>query len=458
MLYATSSFDIKNKLAAISFVEKIICYKEETTHNKKSKTEETFDCDFATADSYGAAASQNKMIHIPTLHAMGYKGEGMLIAMMDVGFTDANTNPFFAKVYARNGVLKTMDVVDNEVNVYDNSSHGLSCWSTIAANKENELVGTAPNANFLLYRTENDASETIVEEYNWAFAAEDAENEGAQIFSTSLGYTTFDRDSMNHTLADLDGNTTVIAKAANRAAGLGVLVVNSAGNEGNDPVWQGHISSPADADSAMAVGAVDSNGVIADFSGRGFLNSLPIKPNVCAQGVKTAVVDAQGNVLRGNGTSFACPIIAGAAACLWQSMPNKTNFEIMQAIEKSSNYFFMPNVDYGNGIPNFYTAYQLLNNDLSEVALQQTNEQLLIYQNPMAEKLQFIFFTKKNRALKINVADIQGKTILSDNACVNANEFLYYSSEKLSQLARGTYILQIIENNKLLNARKFLKN
>ena len=165
------------------------------------------------------------------------------------------------------------------------------------------MVGTSPNASFYLLRTENNNSETIQEEYNWVYGAEVADSIGVEVFTTSLGYTTFDNNMSNHTYADLNGNKTPITIAANIAARKGIIVLNSAGNEGAKPWF--YISAPADADSILAIGAVDGKGEIAKFSSYGPNAAGRIKPDVCAQGAGTAVYDAGGTIMASNGTSLS---------------------------------------------------------------------------------------------------------------------------------------------------------
>ena len=191
--------------------------------------------------------------------------------------------------------------------------------SIMGGNLPGELIGTSPDANFWLLRSEDAGSEYLIEEDNWTAAAEFADSAGADIMNTSLGYSQFDDHLMDHTYADMDGNTTRISRAADIAASKGMLVVVSAGNQGAGN-WH-YISAPADADSVLAVGAIDANGYIADFSSRGPSSDLRVKPDVVAIGKGTWVADFESGIRQGNGTSLSAPVISGLAACLWQANP-----------------------------------------------------------------------------------------------------------------------------------------
>jgi hypothetical protein len=192
-------------------------------------------------------------------------------------------------LFDNNRVLATWDFVDNETDVYDDDQHGTMVLSLIGGNVPGEIIGTAPGASYILLRSENATSESLIEEYNWSSAAEYADSAGADVINSSLGYTEFDDPAQNHTYSDLDGNTTPISIAADIAASKGMVVCNSAGNEGNG-TWM-HISAPADADSILAVGAVDEFEAYVQFSGKGPSADGNVKPNVVAQGYQTFVAD-----------------------------------------------------------------------------------------------------------------------------------------------------------------------
>jgi serine protease AprX len=186
-----------------------------------------------------------------------------------------------------------------------------------------------------------------------------------------LGYTTFDDPSFNHTYADMNGNTTVITRMADLAAKKGILVVNSAGNEGTDP-WK-FIGAPADGDSVLSVGAVNSSNIIASFSSYGPTSDGQIKPDVVSVGLGTTVSTTAGTVGSGSGTSFSCPNMAGLATCLWQLFPEFNNWKIITTLRKSSDRFTAPNEQYGYGLPDMKKAVGYLLCDISTMSVTASN-------------------------------------------------------------------------------------
>jgi subtilisin family serine protease len=199
----------------------------------------------------------------------------------------------------------------------------MECFSIMAGNIPGQLVGSCPKANYYLYRTEDAYTESPVEEQYWAAAAERADSIGVDVISTSLGYNQFDNPVFNNTYADMNGNTTIAAKAADFAAKKGMIVVVAAGNEGNS-TWH-FITTPADADSVVAVGAVNTSGMVGSFSSYGPSSDGQVKPAVASVGVGTSLSSATGQIITGNGTSFATPNMAGLITCLWQAFPEFTN-------------------------------------------------------------------------------------------------------------------------------------
>ncbi|KRO72347.1 MAG: hypothetical protein ABR83_04695 [Cryomorphaceae bacterium BACL18 MAG-120924-bin36] len=247
-----------------------------------------------TSYNYGASIDQVLQIRADALHDAGFNGAGVKVALMDGGFTGADTYSAFTGAWQQGRVLGTLDYVDGDTNVFHVGSHGMSVWSTICADLDGNFVGTAPQASFYLFKTENQISETIAEEYNWVMAAERADSLGVDVINTSLGYTTFDNGIGDHSYADMDGRTTPISQAAVAAARTGMILCISAGNEGSSS-WK-YISAPADADSILAVGAVDVFGIRAAFSSQGPSADGRIKPDVAARGLGAAVMNSNGQV------------------------------------------------------------------------------------------------------------------------------------------------------------------
>ncbi|MEO7139390.1 MAG: S8 family peptidase [Ferruginibacter sp.] len=309
--------------------------------------------------NYGKSNGQVKIHNGDFLHNHGFRGEGMQMAILDAGFFHYLTLPTFDSVRMQNRILGTWDFVANETSVDEDNSHGMQCFSIIAANLPGTFVGTAPNTSFYLYRTEDVASEYPIEEQNYAAGLEQADSLGVDITSTSLGYNQFDNASLNYTYSDMNGNTTISARAADFAAKKGMLNVIAAGNEGNS-AWH-FLTTPSDADSVLSVGAVDTVKNIASFSGYGPSSDGQVKPAVASVGLSTWVASpANGQPTLGNGTSFACPNMAGITTCLWQAFPEQNNMTIINTLELSATKASSPDNRVGYGIPDVKKAFVML--------------------------------------------------------------------------------------------------
>ena len=307
--------------------------------------------------NYGLSKIQNEMIGVNIMHDLGFKGEGMMIAVLDAGFNNTDKIAAFKPLFDENRIVGTYDFVKKEKSVYEDDAHGTEVLSCMGAFLEGNMVGTAPKASYLLLRSEEASSEYIIEEANWLFAAEYADSVGVDLINSSLGYTTFDDVKTNHTYAQLDGNTTIAARAADWAAGVGIVCVISAGNEGNDS-WK-YEGTPADADSVLAVGAVDANKLYVKFSSQGIPNDKRIKPDVVAMGQSTDIISPNGNVTTGSGTSFSSPILCGMVAGYWQANPTLTAMQIMENVRKSGSQADKPDKILGYGIPNLFKVLSI---------------------------------------------------------------------------------------------------
>ncbi len=334
----------------------------------------------STVYNYGPSFNQANMIGVPCLHQQGYSGQGMVIAILDAGFYNVNVLPAFDSLWANSQILGTKDFVLPGNNVFNEHWHGMMVLSTMGGYWPDSIVGTAPKAKYWLLRSEQAATEYVIEEDNWVSAAEFADSAGADIINTSLGYTTFDNSSMNHTYADMDGNTTHISIGADLAVSKGIFVCVSAGNSGASP-WH-YIGAPADADSVLTVGAVDPSGIITSFSSRGPSFDGRIKPTTVAQGGNAIVSNTSGGIQQANGTSFSSPITAGAVACLWQTNPNKKVMDVYQSIIMSASKYSAPDDSvYGYGIPNFCSAVTILSDD----KVTSEKNAFTVYPNPANE-------------------------------------------------------------------------
>jgi serine protease AprX len=400
--------------------------------------------------NYGNALNQIQMLHGDKLHDLGFRGDGKIIAMLDAGFYRVDSMTAIDSLRAHNRIIATYDFVDHNSNVYDDHTHGSMCFSIIGANDPGNIVGTAPEASFLLYRSEDAATEKLIEEYNWATAAEAADSAGADIISSSLGYTRFDDSTMNHTYSDMDGRTAPISIAANIASRKGIVVVSSAGNEGNGQ-WH-YISAPADADSILTIGAVDAAGAYASFSGTGPSADGRIKPTVVAQGQGTFVSDPYSNtVFSGNGTSFSCPVIAGLVASLWQAIPSANNMQIINAIVQSASQYSNPDSLLGFGIPNFDSARNSLlavfnpyygKGDFIEK----------IFPNPFKNQLNINFYADSNSQYTTEIFDLSGKRVM-----IKYGKFIPYTINSINlataSLGKSVYILRITTEKHVFQSR-----
>jgi len=359
-----------------------------------------------SAYNYGPSYTQVNQVGADCLHEMGYRGQGVLIAVIDAGFDRVNTNPVFDSLRNENRLFGTRDIVDGNSSVYEDNSHGANCLSLMAGNAPGKLIGTAPKANYWLMRSEDVASEKLIEECNWIVAAELADSLGADITTTSLGYTTFDIVSQNHTYNDLNGKTAAASVAATMAARKGMFVLNAAGNEGGGS-WN-YISVPADADSICTVGSVNASGVHSGFSSVGPTADGRIKPELSAMGEGAYVCSPSYNFGSGNGTSYATPILAGAVACLWQANPTKTNMQILQALKVTASKSVNPDNNYGWGIPNMCAAHQLLQSQINSVYENKLSNDVQFFPNPVDKQLQFILSQKVQG---VEITDVLGKQI-----------------------------------------------
>jgi serine protease AprX len=315
--------------------------------------------------NYGASGAQIRIHNGNFLHNIGLRGEGMVIGMLDAGYQNYLTVSSLDSARRNGQILGIYDFVARDGSVNEDNAHGEECFSTIAANQPGSFVGSAFHANYYLFRTEDAATETPIEEHNWSCGAERVDSAGGDVISSSLGYNTFDAPftAFSHSFSDMNGNTTMAAIAADLAAKKGILVANAAGNEGNNS-W-GRIITPADADSVLTVGAVTYAGAAASFTSRGPSADGQIKPDVASVGVQTIIQYPSGAISGGNGTSFATPNMAGLVTCLWQGFPEFNNMKIIDALRRAGNHFTNPNDSVGYGIPDVRKALMQLTADYS---------------------------------------------------------------------------------------------
>jgi len=410
----------------------------------KTNIENVATNDAYTESIYGKGTIQIEMLNGQLLHELGFDGSGIDLAVLDAGFVSTDRLPAFEKLRNEGRIKMTRDFAfDSGSEVFSWSTHGNSVLSIMAGESIGNLVGTAPKANYFLFRTENVLSETPEEEYNWAAAAELCDSLGIDILNTSLGYSVFDDSTMNYTYADMDGNTTIITRAADMAAAKGMLVINSAGNEGDD-TWH-YITAPADGDSVLTIGAVDSLRQHAFFSSYGPSADGRVKPNVAIMGQATAYAGTDSSFYRGNGTSFSAPVLSGMAACLWQAFPQKSNMEIFHAIEQSAHLYHNPNDQLGFGIPDFWKAFQLLQKDTKNIGELQAQA----FPNPCIDYLNVVLTYPLTAEVQYSIYDIAGREVYKDKGFLTNNQVgVLQLNEVVRSLAAGNYTLHLESDGK----------
>ena len=394
---------------------------------------------------YGAATNQVEMIAANYLHQQDFTGVGIDIAVLDSGFPGVLTNPAFESILNQGRLLGTYNFITRDEPIDTSSSHGSKTFSDIGGYLEGQFVGTAPGASFYLYVTEDVTQENPVEEAWWVEALERADSLGVSLVNTSLGYQDYDNPAYTHSYEDLDGFTTIAARGANHAFDKGMLLLTSAGNDGQS---FGYVATPADAPGCLSVGAVDQDGIYAGFSSYGPNASGLRKPDVMAQGVSAAVVDQNGAVDFNSGTSFSSPIMAGAIASLWQSRPEATNAQIMQIVRASAHLFENPTDLMGYGIPNFETAYNALQilgaqTDFLEI-------QFAMYPNPAQDIISFNIPSAIEKA-QVCVFTISGQQVISSEITPNQN------TVDISGVTSGVYIAKVVSGT-IKNSFTLIKN
>ncbi len=407
-------------------------YDEEVTNNEKSSQ-------IISSYDYGFAANQIEQLNGTLLHDQGFKGEGMVIAVLDAGYDVVKTHQLFDSLWANNQILGSMDFVDRDTNnVYAHHYHGRMVLSCMGANVEGLMVGTAPKASYWLFRSEDGASENIIEEYNWVSAAEFADSVGADVINSSLSYVDFDNPFWDYTYEDMNGMTAIATIGADIASEKGILVVNSAGNSGGSSFpWVG---SPADGFNVFTIGAVDPNGNRVGFSSIGPTFDGRIKPEVMAQGQASAIADDSQGVQFGSGTSFSSPIIAGMSACLMEAFPDKTPYEIIESLKDSGDNASFPDNENGWGIPDFMAAYSTLtiitNNEEDHTNL------VSVQPNPFADEVKVRVIEKSARTIELTIMDISGKQIVSVKREAHFNTEINLSDD-LKGLSSGIYFMKV---------------
>jgi hypothetical protein len=402
-----NSLKLLSSVLRIDFADKTLNISGKRTTAKPkfkpvNKTMET-----KTSFNYGSSANQIQMLNGHLLHQSNYTGTGKIIAVLDAGFPGVNTAQPFQRLITNGSILGGYDYVNKNTNFYAGNSHGTLVLSTMGGFTDGQLVGTAPDAKYYLFITEDNSSENPVEESNWVEAAEEADRLGVDIITSSLGYFEFDNPAYGHTYADMTGNSAIASQGANIAFSKGIFVVASAGNEG--ATIEPHVGVPAEALNVLGIGAVKADRTYAAFSSIGPSYDGRVKPDVMAQGNPAVLSDTAGNIVTGSGTSFSGPILAGMVACLWQALPGKTNAQIKQLITQSADNFnpiARSRTLYGYGIPDFSLA---LANGLLVDAF--SNNDFIVYPNPTNDSIS-VTLPEKPVSRTLAIYNVLGQKVL----------------------------------------------
>jgi len=395
--------------------------------------------------NYGNSGSQIYLHEGEYLHNKGLQGNGIKIAVLDAGFAKYQNISAFDSLRNGNKILGTWDFVEKNNSVNEDDIHGMWCLSILGANIPGSYIGSAPKASYYLYRTEDVASEFPVEEQNWAAAAERADSLGVDIITSSLGYSEFDDPTFNYTYADMNGKKTIVSRAATFASQKGMIVTNSAGNEGARK-WK-FIIAPADVAEVLSVGAVNANKQVPSFSSYGPTVDGRVKPDVSSVGWNTFLINLNGTVGQGNGTSFSNPNLAGLIACLWQAFPEFNNKEIINAVKQSADHFDAPDNRTGYGIPNMRLAFSILEKEIKirEANLILKSSLIKAFPNPFSNKFTIVYKGISKGKIDFTLLGIDGKFIRHYNFDTIENEYHYFILDQLDSLPIGLYFLQYFD-------------
>lgn len=388
--------------------------------------------------NYGYTETQVTQIKLDYLHNLGFTGDGITIAILDNGFPGVNTEDGFAYIRNNGQIKGGYNFVDDNEEIYGNGTHGTMVLSTIGGYVENDFVGTAIDADFYLFITEDNTHELPDEEVHWIAAAEQADYLGVDVINTSLGYSAFDDPRYDYEYSDMNGETTYISRGAQIAAEKGIMVVVSAGNEGGNS-WH-YITAPSDAKDVFTIGAVDWDGAPAGFSSYGPTPDGRIKPDVDALGVWASIIRPDGSIDYSSGTSFSSPIMAGAMACLIQAFPEVIPSNLRQIVRASADHYSNPTNQMGYGIPDFSNAY---NECLGVIDVEQNF--VKVYPNPTSG----VFKVESDIPVKqLQLISFEGKIV---------KKYPNVSQLDISELPKGVYILKVQLINGKTEIKKIVK-
>ena len=371
-----------SQLAALSFVQAVESFIKHPgavpVRKKTNKFDEFNRTAGKTEFNYGQGLEQINQVNLRPLHVAGFTGAGMTIAVLDTGFPYVNTGSAYERLRSRGQIKGGYNFINKSTNIYSTSlnNHGSYCLGVIGGYIQNGFAGSAPDADFYLYATEDAANEIPEEQLYWAQAAEEADRVGADVITSSLGYYDFDDPRYNLVFADMNGTTSFIARSAQIAVEKGIFVVTAAGNEGTN-AWK-RIVTPGDNEKVFTIGSVTSTGSSSSFSSYGPNANGSIKPDASARGSNTAIA-YNNSVTYGSGTSFATPLAAGGIACLIQAFPDKPLQDLQNTLRQTASLYPNTNAQQGYGILNFEKARQQSQLNVSELQ----TAKIQLYPNPV---------------------------------------------------------------------------
>lgn len=390
---------------------------------------------------YGKGERQAKFCGATGLHAKGLYGTNTLIAVLDAGFSNAHTHSALEK--AMQQVVVTYDVLNKDDGVFDDDEHGTAVWSCMAAQDSFEFMGTAPNASYILIRSEDAKTEYPSEEYFWTVAAEFADSCGVDIIHSSLGYNEFDDVFFNHRKEELDGKTAWISKAAQLAINKGMFVVNSAGNEGNN-AWK-LVAFPADVKQVLTVGSVNENEQLSGFSSIGWKHQQDVKPDVMMLGEEVTVANDWGYLHQGDGTSYAAPILTGALACVWSELKLLSVDSILSLIHYTSSRYNEPTKYWGYGVADINLLHVLLQ--------PYYNDTLLDIRNSGTGYIQVTFYALQQQEMQVTFLDKKGQKIHQQKIDIQQGTHRY-SIKLLKRKKRAIH--QLVLQTRLQSFQKYI--
>ena len=367
---------------------------------------------------------QIEMINLDFLHQNGFNGSGITIGVFDAGFRNVDNMNGFERLRSLGNIKYVYDFVDrtDDLFAYIGNAHGTNVLSIMAGYIEDQYYGSAIDAEYYLFRTEDVSSENPIEESYWVEAMERADSLGIDIANTSLGYRIYNNSAYSYSQQEMDGSTAFISRGCNIANEKGIILVNSAGNSSDNGVI-----APADSKGVFSIGAVNGFGNYVSFSSQGNDFQEVIKPDISARGAGTYLINYVDNIVQGNGTSYSSPIIAGSMACLLQAFPSLNNDQIMNIVRYTASQYEFPDNYLGYGIPNFKLAYEL--------ALNIESKLVTIFPNPVYDYLKILSSIASN--LEVKLFDMSAKLLYSDTISGVLNNI------DMRYLNKGVYLLEV---------------